>query len=40
MAWLILDYETTARKTAMSLGPKGKWTIPVDKQARVLKPWC
>lgn len=40
MAWLILDYELTARKTAMSIGPKGVWTMPVNKEARVLQPWC
>lgn len=40
MAWLILDYELTVRKTAMSIGPKGIWTMPVNKEARVLQPWC
>lgn len=40
MTWLLLDYELTARKTAMSLGPKGVWTMPVNKEARVIQSWC
>ena len=40
MTWLLLDYELTARRTAMSLGPKGVWTMPVNKEARVIQSWC
>lgn len=40
MAWLRLDYELTARKTAQSIGRKAVWRLPADERARVLQPWC
>ena len=39
MAWLILDYQTTAKATAKSIGVKNIY-IPRDLQQRVLSPWC
>lgn len=39
MAWLILDYQTTAKATAKSIGTRNIY-IPADLQSRVLSPWC
>lgn len=40
MAWLILDYQLTAKKTAESIGPKATFTMPPNIKQIVQKPWC
>ena len=45
MAWLILDYELTAKKTAQSVGDKSFTNTiglltDVGKKEAVLEPWC
>ena len=45
MAWLILDYELTAKKTAQSVGDKSLTNTiglltDVGKKEAVLEPWC
>lgn len=45
MAWLILDYELTAKKTAQSIGDKSFTNTiglltDIGKKEAVLEPWC